>query len=200
MLGVITLALHVQPGADGLAQPFGERGTPDMSLLDILNAALNSANQHKQVKDDDIDRVVDNATPADLGRGVGEAFRSDKTPPMGDMVGSLFGRSNGTQQAGALNQIIAALGPAVVAGLASGALGKVLKPGQTQITPAQAKELSPEAVRDVVTEAQAKRPELADQLGEFYAQHSGLIKTLGAGALLVALHKMKQGLETPPER
>ncbi len=51
-------------------------------------------------------------------------------------------------------------------------------------------------MRDVITEAQAKRPELADQLGEFYAQHSGLIKTLGAGALLVALAKMKQNMDS----
>jgi hypothetical protein len=55
--------------------------------------------------------------------------------------------------------------------------------------------LPPEVVRDVVNEAQAQKPELADQLGEFYAQHSGLIKTLGAGALLIALAKMKQGME-----
>jgi hypothetical protein len=47
----------------------------------------------------------------------------------------------------------------------------------------------------VVTEAQARKPELADQLGDFYAQHSGLIKTLGAGALLIALAKMKQNMD-----
>jgi hypothetical protein len=162
-----------------------------MSLLDILNQALN----RNDVKDDDFDRVVDHATPADLGRGVGEAFRSDQTPPMGDMVSQLFGKSNGVQQAGMLNQVISALGPAVVAGLAGGALSKWMRPGQTQITPAQAQQLPPEVVRDVITEAQAKKPELADQLGEFYAQHSGLIKTLGAGALLIALAKMKQGMD-----
>lgn len=162
-----------------------------MSLLDILSQALN----RNEVKDDDLDRVADHATPADLGRGVGEAFRSDQTPPMGDMVSGLFGKSNGAQQAGMLNQVIAALGPAVVGGLAGGALSKWLEPGQTQITPAQAQQLPPEVVRDVVTEAQAKKPELADQLGEFYAQHAGLIKTLGAGALLIALAKMKKDME-----
>jgi hypothetical protein len=161
-----------------------------MSLLDILSQALN----RNDVKDDDVDDVVNQATPKDLGRGVGEAFRSDQTPPMGEMVSELFGKSNGVQQAGMLNQVISALGPVVVAGLASGALAKWLKPGQTQITPEQAKQLPPDVVRDVITEAQAKKPELADQLGEFYAQHSGLIKTLGAGALLIALAKMKQNM------
>lgn len=164
-----------------------------MSLLDILNQALNRPTP--KIEDHEFDNIVDQVTPQDLGRGVGEAFRSDQTPPIGDMVGNLFGKSNGVQQAGALNQIISALGPAVVAGLASGALAKWLRPGQTQFTPAQARELPPEVVRDVVNEAQAQKPELADQLGEFYAQHSGLIKTLGAGALLIALAKMKQGME-----
>jgi hypothetical protein len=164
-----------------------------MSLLDVLNQVLSN----QQVKDQDFDQVSNHATNAQLGAGVAEAFRSDQTPPMGDMVSQLFGRSNPQQQAGALNQIIAALGPMVVAGLASGALNKYLKPGQTQITPAQAQELPPEVIRDVVTEAQAKKPELADQLGDFYAQHSGLIKTLGAGALLIALAKMKQGMNQP---
>jgi hypothetical protein len=162
-----------------------------MGLLDILNQALNQ----KNVRDDDVDQVTNHATSAELGSGVAEAFRSDQTPPMGDMVANLFGRSNPQQQAGALNQIIAALGPVVVAGLASGALNKFLKPGQTQITPADAAQLPPEVVRDVVTQAQAQKPELADQLGEFYANHSGLIKTLGAGALLIALAKMKQGMD-----
>jgi hypothetical protein len=162
-----------------------------MSLLDILTQALNT----KQVKDDQFDQVTHHATNDQLGAGVAEAFRSDQTPPMAEMVSSMFGKSNPQQQAGALNQIISALGPMVVAGLASGALAKVLKPGQTQITPEQASQLSPTQVRDVVAEAQAKKPEIADQMGQFYANHSGLVKTLGGAALLIALAKMKQHMD-----
>ncbi len=165
-----------------------------MGLLDILNQAL-SNNNH--VKDEHFDAVTHHATQEQLGSGVAEAFRSDQTPPMPDMVSSLFGKSNPQQQAGALNQIISALGPMVVAGLAGGALNKMLKPGQTQITPDQASKLSPTVVRDVVAEAQAKKPELADQMGQFYANHSGLIKTLGGAALLIALAKVKQGMNEP---
>jgi hypothetical protein len=163
------------------------------NLLDLLNQALTQG-RAQSVKTDDFERVSDHATRAQVGSGLAEAFRSDKTPPMGDMVSSLFGQSDGVQRAGALNKILATLGPVVAAGLASGALSRVLKPGQTQVTPAQAKEISPDVLRDVVTEAQATKPELADQLGSFYAQHSGLIKTLGAGALLIALAKMKQDM------
>jgi hypothetical protein len=164
------------------------------NLLDLLNQALGQGKPNA-IGHDAFDRIADNATRSELGSGIAEAFRSDQTPPMGDMVSGLFGASDGVQRAGALNKVIAALGPTVVAGLASGALAKWLRPGQTQVTPAQAKELPADVVRDVVTEAQARKPELADQLGEFYAQHSGLIKTLGAGALLIALAKMKQNMD-----
>jgi hypothetical protein len=160
------------------------------NLLDLLNQALGQGKPNA-IGNDAFDRIADNATRSELGSGIAEAFRSDQTPPMGDMVSGLFGASDGVQRAGALNKVIAALG----AGLASGALAKWLRPGQTQVTPAQAKELPADVVRDVVTEAQARKPELADQLGDFYAQHSGLIKTLGAGALLIALAKMKQNMD-----
>lgn len=162
-----------------------------MGLLDILNQALTN----NQVKDEQFDQVTHHATNDQLGAGVAEAFRSDQTPPMADMVSGLFNKSNPQQQAGALNQIISALGPMVVAGLASGALSKMLKPGQTQITPDQASQLSPTVVRDVVAEAQAKKPEIADQMGQFYANHSGLVKTMGGAALLIALAKMKQHMD-----
>ena len=47
----------------------------------------------------------------------------------------------------------------------------------------------------MVNEAQAQRPELSQQLSEFYSQHSGLIKALGGVALLAAAIKMKQYAE-----
>jgi hypothetical protein len=51
------------------------------------------------------------------------------------MVGQMFGNSNGQQQAGMLNQILATLGPAAASALAGGVLGRALAPGSTQITP-----------------------------------------------------------------
>ena len=69
-----------------------------------------------------------------------------------------------------------------------------MAPGSKQITPAQASQLSPEQVQDVVKQAHDQNPAVADQLASFYAQHSGLIKTLGGAALVVALAKMKQHL------
>jgi hypothetical protein len=69
-----------------------------------------------------------------------------------------------------------------------------MSPGATQVTPEQAAKLTPEQVQAVVTHAGETNPGIADQLGNFYAQHSGLIKTLGGVAMLIAMTKMKDHL------
>ena len=161
-----------------------------MSLMDILNQVVNSG----QASDQHFDQVAQGVPGNVLADGLAHAFRSDQTPDIGSMVGQMFGNSNGNQQAGMLNQILATLGPAALSGLAGGVLGNLLKPGNNQITPAQASQLSPEQVRDVVTDAHKANPGIADDLAGFYAQHSGLIKTLGGAAMVIALAKVKQGL------
>jgi len=161
-----------------------------MGLLDSLSQIVAGGT----VTDQHFDQVAQNA-PADvLGRALSGAFRSDQTPPIGNMVGQLFGNSSGQQQAGMLNQILATVGPAAAAALAGGALGRIMSPGASQITPDQAAKMTPEQVQAVVNHAHEVNPGIADQLGNFYAQHSGLIKTLGGAAMLVALGKMKDHL------
>jgi hypothetical protein len=160
----------------------------DMALSDLLRDA---GGDNITDVDARFDEVAQQASPDELGAGVAEALRSDQTPPMGEMVSQLFGRSSSSQQAGLLNQILAALGPVVAGALANGALGRILRPGQTEVTPEQAKQVSPRDVTEIVNNAEKQRPEVADELGRFYAQHSGLIKTLGSTALLIALSKMR---------
>ena len=157
-----------------------------MGLLDMLAQAVGGNNSSQQFNE-----VAQNAPSDILAKGLAAAFRSDQTPAIGNMVGELFGQSNGSQQAGMLNQLMAALGPTVMAGLAGGTLGKIMSPGQTQITPEQASQLSPQQVQDVVNHANEVHPGVADQLGAFYAQHKGLINTLGGIAATVAMMKMK---------
>jgi hypothetical protein len=161
-----------------------------MGLLDTLSQMVSGGN----VSDQHFDQVAQNAPPGALGSAIAGAFRSDQTPPIGDMVGKMFQNSNGQQQAGLLNQILATLGPAAAAALAGGALGRIMQPGATQVTPDQASQLTPDQVRDVVNHAHETNPGIADQLGSFYAQHSGLVKTLGGAALLIAMTKMKDHL------
>lgn len=93
-----------------------------------------------------------------------------------------------------LNQILAALGPNIAAGLAGGVLGRVMNPGSSQITPDQASQLSPQQVQELTEQAQQTDPGITDALAGFYAQHSGLIKTLGGAMLAVAMTKMKDRL------
>ena len=137
------------------------------------------------------DTLTRNVSPDTLGEGVANAFRADETPPFGDMVGQLFGRSSSSQQAGLLNQILATVGPAVAASLAGGALGRVLHPGQQQVTPEQASRVSPQDVTEIAKHAQQQRPEIIDQVGRFYADHSDLVKTLGGVALTAVLANMR---------
>lgn len=158
-----------------------------MGLFDALTQLVGTGN----VSEQHFDKVAQNAPPDVLAAGLAGAFRSDQTPAIGQMVGQLFGNSNGSQQAGMLNQILATLGPAAATSLAGGILGGVMSPGASQITPDQAARLSPEQVQAVVQHAHEANPGIADQLASFYAQHSGLIKTLGGAALAVALAKMK---------
>jgi hypothetical protein len=160
-----------------------------MGLMDMLTQAMSGSSGTQQ-----FGQVAQNAPGDVLAKGLSAAFASDQTPAIGNMVGQLFGQSNGAQQAGMLNQLIGALGPGVMAGLAGGVLGNVMSPGQTQITPEQASQLTPQQVQDVVNHANEVHPGVADQLGQFYAQHRGLINTLGGIAATVAMMKMKDHL------
>lgn len=160
-----------------------------MGLLDLLQQALGGN------AETNFDQVAKEAPPEQLGAGLAEAMRSDKTPPFGTMVSQMFGQSSPTQQAGMLNQILAALGPAAAASLAGGALGRMLAPGQSQLTPEQASQLSPAQVTEIATQAEQTQPGVVDQVSQFYAQHAGLIKVLGGTALMVALASMKNNLD-----
>lgn len=162
-----------------------------MGLLDILTQAMSSGGGSQQ-----FGQVAQNAPSDVLAKGLSAAFASEQTPAVGNMVGQLFAQSNSAQQAGMLNQLIGALGPGVMGGLAGGVLGRVISPGQTQITPDQAAQLTPQQVQDVVNHANEVHPGVADQLGQFYAQHRGLINTLGGIAATVAMMKMKDHLSS----
>jgi len=160
-----------------------------MGLMDMLKQAMSGGSGTQQ-----FDQIAQNAPSDVLAKGLSAAFASDQTPAIGNMVEQLFGQSNGAQQAGMLNQLIGALGPGVMGGLAGGVLGRVMSPGQTQITPEQASQLTPQQVQDVVNHANEVHPGVADQLGQFYAQHRGLINTLGGIVATVAMMKMKDHL------
>ena len=139
-----------------------------------------------------VDEIVREAPRDTVREGLREAFDANDTPSLGEQVGQMFGQSSNQQQAGLINQVIQALGPAAAAALAGGVLQKVMKPGEQQIDADAVTQLSPTEVTQVVNEAQQQQPELSQRLSEFYADNSGLLKALGGVALLAAAIKMKQ--------
>ena len=63
------------------------------------------------------DQAAQNAPTDVLSSGLSAMFRSDQTPPFGQMAGQLFGQANPNQQAGMLNSMLAGMAPAVLAAL-----------------------------------------------------------------------------------
>lgn len=160
-----------------------------MGLFDVLQqiTQLTGANA-----DQHFDQAATHASEDQLGAGLSAALRSDQTPPFGQMVGQMFGNSSPEQRAGMLNQVLATLGPAAASALAGGVLGRLLQPGQTQLTPDQASQVSAAQASEIAAHAEQQHPGIVDAVSGFYAQHAGLIKTLGGAALMIALAKMKE--------
>ena len=145
---------------------------------------------------DDFDQVAQAAPPDAMSDALSAAFRSDQTPPFGDMLGQMFQQSGGQQKASILNTLIRTLGPALVSQILArkglGGLGGMLGGGQAEVTPEIAEQIPADAVQDIAAQAEQRDPSIIDQLSRIYAQHPTLIKTLGGAALTIALAKLAQ--------
>jgi hypothetical protein len=193
-------------------------------LGNLLNQYMNGASGADNTRaTEDFERVTQEVPRETVAHGVTQALRSDQTPPFPQMVGQMFGQSNPNQQAGMLNQLIAAAGPSLIGMLAGrggagvggmgggigggmggglGNLGNVLGNllggaggGQPQITPEQASQLSPEQVQEIAQKAEQENPGVVERMGDFYAEHPNVVKGLGAAALAIALGHMAQGIQ-----
>ena len=163
-----------------------------MNAMDILKLYLDRPTDTQE----DFDEVARQVPSSALAGGLADAFRSDKTPDFGQMAASLFGGSNGQQQAGLLGQLIKSVGPALLSSVAGGALGRMLqgRAGATDgsatakdISETDASQLSTDQVREIATEAQRQDPGVLDRVGAFYARHPEVVKVLGGAALAIAL-------------
>jgi hypothetical protein len=140
----------------------------------------------------DFSKVADQAPPSAISTGLAEAFRSDSTPPFGQMLSGLFGQSDATQRAGILNHLIAAAGPAALSGGLLGSLTSSSPGAPPTVTPELAQQVPPDAVRQLADHAAKNDPSIIDRAGEFYAQHPTLVKSLGVGALTVIMSHLSQ--------
>jgi hypothetical protein len=161
------------------------------SVADVLKQYSGGAGQVPSNVDQHFDQVAQAAPQSSLAEGIAAAFRSDQTPAFGQMLGGLFGQSNGEQRAGMLNQLMSAVGPGVLASMAGGGLASLLGGGQS-ITAQQAQQISPEQVQQLAAHAEKADPSIIDKASAFYAQHPTLVKTLGGAALSIALAKVAE--------
>lgn len=162
-----------------------------MSVRDILTQyADRSYQQPVAHAPDDFERIAVDAPPEILRDGLAEAFRADETPPFPQMVAHLFGRSDGNQRAGILNEILGSLGGGALGGLARGPLGELARRGGHQISPEEAERISPEQLQETVARAERHDPSLVERASEFYARHPQLVRQLGSAALTLAMRSM----------
>jgi hypothetical protein len=151
---------------------------------------------------DHFQQVAQNASPDLLSQGLSAMFHSDQTPPFGQMAAQLFGQANPGQQAGMLNQLLNSMGPSALAALAGGVGGGALSGlipklaagggAPAAITPEQASQITPEQVQAIASHAEQHSPGIIDRMSGFYAEHPGLIKTLGGAAISIDLARMAE--------
>ena len=146
---------------------------------------------------EDFDEVAQNAPRSAMAQGVSEALRSEQTPPFPQMVSQLFDKSDPTQRAGMLNQLLSGIGPGLLSSIAGGTLGNLFRGHDTPaaITPDQAATMSPEQVRQIAEHAEQDNPGIVDRMGDFYAEHPQLVKTIGGAALAIILGRVAQGMQ-----
>jgi hypothetical protein len=163
------------------------------SLSDVLKNYSGGQMQNTANAAEHFDQVAQAAPNNIIADGLAAAFRSDQTPAFGNLVSHLFSHSNGEQKAGILNQLLASVGPGILAQIGgAGALAGLLGRTGQQLTPDQAQAISPEVVQQLATHAEKSDPSIVDKASAFYAQHSTLVKTLGGAALTIALAKVAE--------
>lgn len=161
--------------------------------------------QHPNEVEQHFDEVAQNSPHDQLADGLSEAFRSDRTAPFPNMAGQLFGHADSGQRAGMVNQLLGALGPAVIGSMLSrgfgggasggglgGLLGGMLGQQQMQVRPEDVDRMSPDEFQELARHAEQENPGVVDQMSRFYAQNPTLVKALGGAALAIALGRMSQ--------
>ena len=134
-------------------------------------------------------QVAQAAPQNELANGIASMFRSNQTPPFGQMVSQLFGNSNPDQRANLLNTLLASgAGAGIVSQIAQAAGITIPSTGRTpQVTPQMAAQIPQQAVEQAAEHAEKRDPSIVDQVSQLYAQHPMLIQSLGALAMSMAM-------------
>jgi hypothetical protein len=165
-----------------------------MGIVDEVGSILKQYQDGKTPAPADVaahfDQVAGAVPPGTLADGVAHALRSDQTPSLGQTVSTLFSNGDGAQKAGMVNQLLSSIGPAAATTAAGGALASLISKGSTMVTPQQAQQISPAAVKQLADHAETVDGSVVDKLSGFYAQHPTLVKSLGIAALGMVMSRM----------
>lgn len=182
-----------------------------VDIGDILNRY--AGGQQGDDIEQDFDQVARNTGSEDLEGDVADAFRSDQTPPFGEMVGQLFGNASPDQRVGLFSQLLTGAGPGLIGsllgqgggrgmggflgdGAGMGAMGALLgqlvgqQPQQATLSAEDMGRLSPEQVQELALHAERENPGVIEHLSRFVAQNPDMLKALGGGTLAYILGRM----------
>lgn len=132
-------------------------------------------------------QVAQAAPQATLASGLTSMFQSEQTPPFAQMIGQLFGRSNGMQRASLLNTLLSSGAASGILSQLAQSAGIPLPGGTAPITPETAEQITPDMAQQAAARAAQHDPTIIDRVSAIYAQHPALVKTLGAVAMSIAL-------------
>jgi hypothetical protein len=158
----------------GLLQQYAGGGTPQGNV------------------NDHFDQVASAVPASTLASGLAAALGSGESGGFAQMASQLFSSgASGDHQANLLNTLMSSVGPEVLqqfAGNNAGsALAGLLGGGQTQVTPDQAAQISPDEVQALAAHVHQNNPGIIGMVSEIYSSHPDAIKSLGEGALSMAM-------------
>ena len=165
-----------------------------MTLMDMLKQYVGGSGPTSEAEvNEHFDQAAQSVPQSAMADALSHAFHSDQTPAFGQIVGSLFSKSNNEQKAGMLNHLLSSVGPSALGSTGGGGvLSSLLAGGTKLLTPEQAKTISPETVQQLASHAERTDPSIVDKASSFYSQHPALVKTLGAGVLSIAMAKLAE--------
>jgi hypothetical protein len=88
--------------------------------------------------------------------------------------------------------LLSAVGPAALGSGVLGSLAGLLRGGNDEVSPEQAKQVSPETVQQLAEHAKKQDPSIVDQASQFYSQHPKLVQALGAGSLALIMSHLSR--------
>ena len=135
-------------------------------------------------------QVAQSVDTTTLASGIAAAMRSNDTPAFPQMVSQLFSAGSSEQQSGMLNALMSALSPEQLAQIP--ALIPGLNPAALAMGTTPASAISPDTVQQLAAHIEQRNPGIVDRMSAFYADHPGLVKTLGSAALVIAMRKIAE--------